>query len=89
MWLSTRSEEFAPGGPHRTCATTAPASSTSTTPTWETAPDVRGDGPPGLSLVTYSAEPGSPSQDGVDLLASWAATLDQTEQAGTAAYPSG
>ena len=39
---------------------------------------------PGLSLVTYSAEPGSPSQDGLDLLGSWAATLDQTEQAGTA-----
>ena len=34
---------------------------------------------PGLSLVVYSAEPGSPSEDALNLLASWAATLDQTE----------
>ena len=32
---------------------------------------------PGLMLVAYSAEPGSPSQDALDLLASWAATVDQ------------
>jgi hypothetical protein len=32
---------------------------------------------PGLTLVVYSAEPGSPSQDALKLLASWAATLDQ------------
>jgi transcriptional regulator with XRE-family HTH domain len=32
---------------------------------------------PGLSLVVYGAEPGSASQDGLKLLASWAATLDQ------------
>jgi hypothetical protein len=31
---------------------------------------------PGLSLVVYGAEPGSASQDGLRLLASWAATLD-------------
>ena len=31
---------------------------------------------PGLSLVVYSAEPGSASDDGLRLLASWAATLD-------------
>lgn len=31
----------------------------------------------GLSLVVYGAEPGSASQDGLRLLASWAATLDQ------------
>jgi hypothetical protein len=36
---------------------------------------------PGLSLVVYSAEPGSPSEDGLNLLASWAATLDQTDAA--------
>jgi hypothetical protein len=30
----------------------------------------------GLSLVVYSAEPGSASQDALKLLASWAATLD-------------
>jgi transcriptional regulator with XRE-family HTH domain len=36
---------------------------------------------PGLSLVVYGAEPGSPSEDGLRLLASWAATLDQTETA--------
>jgi transcriptional regulator with XRE-family HTH domain len=33
---------------------------------------------PGLSLVVYGAEPGSASQDGLRLLASWAATLDLT-----------
>ena len=33
---------------------------------------------PGLSLVVYGAEPGSASQDGLKLLASWAATLDQS-----------
>jgi hypothetical protein len=36
---------------------------------------------PGLSLVVYGAEPGSPSEDGLRLLASWAATLDQTQTA--------
>jgi transcriptional regulator with XRE-family HTH domain len=34
---------------------------------------------PGLSLVVYTAEPGSASQDALSLLASWAATLDQVE----------
>jgi hypothetical protein len=42
---------------------------------------------PGLSLVVYSAEPGSTSQDGLDLLASWAATLDQLDPAATAPAP--
>jgi hypothetical protein len=42
---------------------------------------------PGLSLVAYSAEPGSASQDGLDLLASWAATLDQLDPAATAPAP--
>ena len=32
---------------------------------------------PGLSLVVYGAEPGSASQDGLKLLASWAATFVQ------------
>ena len=32
---------------------------------------------PGRSLVVYGAEPSSASQDGLKLLASWAATLDQ------------
>jgi transcriptional regulator with XRE-family HTH domain len=41
----------------------------------------------GLSLVVYGAEPGSASQDGLKLLASWAATLDQVEQAATAQAP--
>jgi transcriptional regulator with XRE-family HTH domain len=31
-------------------------------------------GAPGLTMMTYSAEPGSPSEDGLRLLASWAAT---------------
>jgi transcriptional regulator with XRE-family HTH domain len=30
---------------------------------------------PGLTIIAYSAEPGSPSQQALDLLASWAATL--------------
>ena len=42
---------------------------------------------PGLSLVVYSAEPGSPSHDAVKLLASWAATLDQLGQTATAQAP--
>jgi transcriptional regulator with XRE-family HTH domain len=32
---------------------------------------------PGLTMFAYSAEPGSPSDDGLKLLASWAATLDE------------
>lgn len=36
---------------------------------------------PGLTLITYTAEAGSTSQDALDLLASWAATLDQAETA--------
>ena len=39
---------------------------------------------PGLSLVVYGAEPGSASQDGLKLLASWAVTLDQLDQPQTA-----
>jgi hypothetical protein len=38
---------------------------------------------PGSSLVAYSAEAGSASQDALSLLASWAAALDQLEQAET------
>jgi hypothetical protein len=34
---------------------------------------------PGLSLVVYGAEVGSSSEDGLRLLASWAATVDQPE----------
>ena len=32
---------------------------------------------PGLTIIAYSAEPGSASYDGLNLLASWAATLEQ------------
>ncbi len=42
---------------------------------------------PGLSLVVYGAEPGSASQDGLHLLASWAATLDQPDQTATVQAP--
>ena len=31
---------------------------------------------PGLTLFAYTAEPGTPSEDGLKLLASWAATLE-------------
>ena len=41
----------------------------------------------GLSLVVYGAEPGSASQDGLKLLASWAATLDQLDQSATVQAP--
>jgi transcriptional regulator with XRE-family HTH domain len=34
---------------------------------------------PSLTMAVYTAEPGSASQDGLKLLASWAATLDQAE----------
>lgn len=36
---------------------------------------------PRQSLLTYTAEPGSLSQDALNLLASWAATTDAFEQA--------
>ena len=42
---------------------------------------------PGLSLVVYGAEPGSASQDGLKLLVSWAATLDQLDQPATIQAP--
>jgi transcriptional regulator with XRE-family HTH domain len=37
----------------------------------------------GLTLLAYTAEPDSPSQDALNLLASWAATLDQPDTAYT------
>ena len=39
---------------------------------------------PGLILNGYSAEPGTAGQDALNLLASWAATADQEQQAQTA-----
>jgi transcriptional regulator with XRE-family HTH domain len=35
----------------------------------------------GLAILTYTAEPGSKSAEALDLLASWTATLDETESA--------
>jgi hypothetical protein len=35
----------------------------------------------GLTLTAYSAQPGTPSHDGLNLLASWAASIDQTHHA--------
>jgi hypothetical protein len=35
----------------------------------------------GLTLLTYTAEPGSKSEEALNLLASWTATLDQAEPA--------
>jgi transcriptional regulator with XRE-family HTH domain len=35
---------------------------------------------PGQSLLTYTAEPGSPTQDALNLLAIWAATTDNVQQ---------
>ena len=42
---------------------------------------------PGQTIVAYTAEPDSPSQQALDLLASWAATPDEAP-AGTAEYDS-
>jgi hypothetical protein len=36
---------------------------------------------PGLSILTYSAEPGTTSEEALGLLGSWAATLEQEERA--------
>ena len=36
---------------------------------------------PGLTIFTYTAEPGSRSEEALNLLASWAATHDQPETA--------
>ena len=47
---------------------------------WE-AMDLSAD--PGLTLHIYSAQPSSPSADALQLLASWAATLDQAQLAPT------
>jgi hypothetical protein len=35
----------------------------------------------GLSIVTYTAEPGTRSEEALGLLGSWAATLEQEERA--------
>ena len=35
----------------------------------------------GLRISAYTAEPGTPSHDALNLLASWAATVDQAETA--------
>jgi transcriptional regulator with XRE-family HTH domain len=37
----------------------------------------------GLAIVTYTAEPGSRSAEALDLLASWTATIDETDAAET------
>jgi transcriptional regulator with XRE-family HTH domain len=42
---------------------------------------------PDLTIITYTAEPGTASQAGLDFLASWAATLDQLDQPETARAP--
>jgi hypothetical protein len=36
---------------------------------------------PGLNLLAYSADPGSRSEEALDLLGSWAATLEQEHAA--------
>ena len=41
---------------------------------------------PSQSLLTYTAEPGSPSQDALNLLASWAATTDNSNQAASTGH---
>jgi MmyB-like transcription regulator ligand binding domain len=67
--LSTRSDEFVSGGPPPTSRSTAPASSSSTTPSSAALP-----ADPSQMLLTYTAEPESPSEYAPRLLVRWAAT---------------
>ena len=39
---------------------------------------------PGLTITSYDAEPGSPSEEKLQLLASWAATIDRRQRTPTA-----
>jgi hypothetical protein len=76
--LSTRSEEFRVRWAahdvrfHRTGAKTLHHPVVGTLELTYEAHELAGD--PGLTLLAYTAEPGSPTQDALDLLASWAAT---------------
>jgi hypothetical protein len=42
---------------------------------------------PSQSLLTYTAEPGSPTQDALQLLASWAATINNPDQRDSTSDP--
>lgn len=42
---------------------------------------------PGWHLFTFTAAPGSPSEERLRLLASWAATDEDTSRSGAAAIP--
>jgi transcriptional regulator with XRE-family HTH domain len=44
---------------------------------------------PGQTIIAYSAEPGSPARDALDILASWAATHQQSGQPDTARHAGG
>jgi hypothetical protein len=44
---------------------------------------------PGLVLTFYTAEPGSPSEDALRLLASWAATIPESDRQDTGQQSSG
>ena len=39
---------------------------------------------PGLTLLVYTAEPGTPTQDSLNLLATWSATLDRVDDSESA-----
>lgn len=78
MWLCPESiyqAVYQPGPPQRP-SLLAPRSH----------PDLRGPGHhrDGLRITAYAAEPGTPSQDALHLLASWAATIDHDVTANTA-----
>ncbi|MFG2725683.1 helix-turn-helix transcriptional regulator [Streptomyces canus] len=45
------------------------------------------DADTGLTLMSYSPEPGSPSQDALELLAAWAVTIDREEASRPAQQP--
>ena len=45
------------------------------------------DADTGLTLISYSPEPGSPSEDALQLLATWAATIDREQATQVAPKP--
>ena len=76
----------APDGPRTTCASTGPGQDVhhpvvgDLSLTYEMM-DLSAES--GLTILTYTAEPGSKSAEALDLLGSWAATLDEAEAAET------
>jgi MmyB-like transcription regulator ligand binding domain len=84
--LSARSDEFRKRWVPTTSATTAAAPRPTTTRS--SGADLAYEGlemaaEPGLTLTIYTAEPGSPSEEALRLLASWAASQEADPDART------